>query len=101
MSEIMWLIKFKDGTIIPWRSKRPIKSHFQDETELYVINPNTKIVEISDWVAYGYTECSNIKKVENSLSRLPILVFIKPISYFFPNFFVLLSNCFNILNSFD
>jgi len=58
----MWLLIFKDGTFMPWRTQIPRGSDFEKGTRLFETSTITTLGEISDWYAYAMPDVSWLKE---------------------------------------
>lgn len=52
----MWLILYRDGTYMTWRQSQPKGRDFQPATRLFEVDPETTLIQLSDWSAYNYPE---------------------------------------------
>ena len=58
-----WVVLFSDGCYQIWWNK-PSKKDFQEGTELFEVDGDKEVWRIAEWMAKGYTELEDIKKID-------------------------------------
>lgn len=60
----IWIILYKDGTLMTWKAGKPKSSNYEKGAKLYKVDNDATIWMLSDWMAYNYPETNWIIEVK-------------------------------------